>query len=362
MKSPILVALDLGAESNEVVTSAVALARSLDAPLVPMHVLGWLPLESDGALEARIEVARAGVQALFAPALDEGVGVLEPIVRRGRPDEEVLRSAAGVGAQIIVTGGAGAANVWRWVMGSVAERIIRGATVPVYVARAEPPRADLPILCPIDLSPHSRAGLHAAIRMARAYASPLITLTVIPELTGGWLSAADLEHALSREEEVAARQVRDFIGATDMADLVVEHRVVVGDPAKRIVEASEDAWLMVMASRGFSQLRATALGGVTERSIRMSRCSLFTVRDEKDAPDQHEQGLHVLATLVGDADERMAGGSPARALALLELASVRAPANAMIQEKMADALDALGRDHEAEARRKLADVIRRSFA
>ena len=363
MTAPILLSLDFTAESEDVVRSATALAKAIHAPLVAVHSLGWVPLESSSALETRMEATRDKILEHLAPAIDEGVTVFEPIVRRGRPDEEALLTAAEVGAQLIVTGGGGPATVRRWVLGSVAERIVRGSPVPVFIARGALPMIERrPVLCPIDLSPHSRVGLHAAIRMARAFGSPLVTLTVIPEEEKGWLSADDLEHALAREEHVAATQVKEFIGATDLADLEVEHRVVIGQPAKRIVEAAEEAWLMVIASRGFTQLRATSIGGVTEQSIRLSRCSLYALRDTASSSDHHEAGLRVLARLVEDADAKIAEGDPARALTLLELASIRAPANAMVQEKLAAALEALGRTDEAHARRSIARVIRDSFA
>lgn len=362
MTAPLLLTLAFDTEIEDVLRSAASLARAMEAPLAVVHTLPWLRLESDVHVEGRISKTRETLLEHLAPTVAEGLEVLEPIVHRGRPDEVALEVCAQIGAQMIITGGGGPANVRRWVLGSTAERIVRASAVPVFVARGIPPSRDLPILCPIDLTPHSRAGLHSAIRMARLFGSPLLTLTVIPEETKGWLSMADLEHALAREEEVAEKQVREFVGAMDLGDLEVEHRVVMGNPAIKIVEASNDAWLLAMASRSFNLLKPTALGGVTERAIRMSRCSLLALRDDDPSGSDREIGIRQLALLKKDADGHLEGGRPERALPLLELAAVRAPANALLQERLADTLDALGRGEEAAARRKLATIIRNSFA
>ena len=361
MAPPLLLTLAFDADSEDVVRSATALARAMGAPLAVVHTLPWLRLESDVHAEGRIAKTRETLLEHMAPVVAQGVEVLEPIVDRGRPDEIALDVSAHIGAQMIITGGGGPANVRRWVLGSIAERLVRASAVPVYVARGIPPTNDLPILCPIDLTPHSRAGLHAAIRMARLFGSPLRTITVIPEETKGWLSMADLEHAVAREEAVADEQVREFVGAMDLGDIEVDHRVVMGNPASRIVEASRDAWLLAIASRDFTLLKPTALGGVTERAIRMSRCSLLAIRDDDPSGADREVGIRQLSRLKRDADAHLERGRPERALPLLELAASRAPANALLQERLADALEALGRRDEANARRRLAAIIRDSF-
>jgi nucleotide-binding universal stress UspA family protein len=358
---PIVLALALDAEAHDVTRAAAELAKRTDSAIAPVHALGWRPLESDEALGRRISQTREKVMAHLAPFMDESVEVLEPVIARARPAELVVETASSLGAQMIVTGGGGPATVRRWVVGSNAERIVRSAPVPVFIARGVPLQRTAPVLCPIDLSPQSRIGLSAAIRMARLFECPLVTITVIPEDEHGWLSAADLEHELEREENAASEQVGKFIRATDFGDVDVSNKVVVGHPAQRIVEESQDAWLLVIASRAFTDLVPGNLGGVTERVLRFSRCSALTLRDSDPARDEREASVRKLADLKERADRHVASGAPDRALPLLQLAVGRAPANAALQEALADVLEAVGRADEAESRRNLAKVIRTSF-
>ena len=358
---PIVLALALDAEANDVTRAAAELAKRTDSAIAPVHALGWRPLESDEALSKRIHATREKIMAHLAPFMDESVEVFEPVIARERPAELVVEAASSIGAQMIVTGGGGPATVRRWVLGSTAERIVRSAPVPVFVARGIPLQRTAPVLCPIDLSPQSRVGLSAAIRMARLFECPLVTITVIPEDEHGWLSAADLEHELEREEDAARNQVGKFIAATDFGDLDVTNKVVVGHPAQRIIEESQEAWLLVIGSRGFTDLVPGNLGGVTERALRFSRCSAYAVRDADPARDEREASVRKLADLKERADRHVANGEPDRALPLMQLAVGRAPANAALQEALADVLDAVGRKDEAASRRSLAKVIRTSF-
>lgn len=56
-------------------------------------------------------------------------------VRIGKPVEEILRLAAEVGADAIVLGTRGHTGLQRYVLGSVAERVVREAGCPVEVVR-----------------------------------------------------------------------------------------------------------------------------------------------------------------------------------------------------------------------------------
>ena len=68
-----------------------------------------------------------------------------------------------------------------------------------------------------------------------------------------------------------------------------------------------------------------------------------------------------IAELTRKANALLAAGDPQRALPLLQMAASRAPANASVQEALAAALEGVGREEEAEGRRKLARMIRDSF-
>ncbi|MBX3269396.1 MAG: universal stress protein [Sandaracinaceae bacterium] len=358
---PILVALPLDHETGDILATARELSRRLAAPLLPVHALGWRPIETDAGRIERTGAVRDQLEAHLAPLLDEGVLVLEPVIERGPPDELVLDVAGSHNAQLIVTGGGGPPTVRRWVIGSVAERIVRGAHVPVWLARGVVPSGAV-VLCPVDMSPQSRVGLVAALRMARHFDAKLVVLCVLPESDGFFVDEDVLLSRLEHDEAKARAELERFVAASDPSGVDVELRVTIGKPADRIVEASDEARLIVVASRGFDLLKPGAIGSVIERVLRNSRCSALTLRDLDEGRERRERSLARLAELTGKAREHLDAGAAERALPLLQMAASRAPANAAIQELLAEALEAVGRTEEADGRRKLAAMIRENFA
>ncbi len=357
---PIVVALPLDHETREILHAATELAKRTEAPILPVHALGWRPMETDAGLIERMTADAEQIGAHLQAVYEAGVTVLDTVIARDRPEDLVIETAHASGAQLIVTGGGGPATVRRWVVGSVAERIVRHAMVPVWIARGEPP-IDGRVLCPVDLSPQSRVGVTAAMRMARLFDAKLIVLSVIPEKGHGYLDKAELASRLDEDEPKALAQVEAFLAAQDFTGIDLEVRVTIGKPASRIVEASEDCNLLVIASRGFDLLKPGSLGSVTERALRYSRCAALTIRDLDEGRERRERSLLRIADLHRKAMVLLEAGEADKALPLLQMAAGRAPANAVLQEALAAALDGVGRDAEADSRRNLARIIRENF-
>ncbi|MBN1179186.1 MAG: universal stress protein [Anaerolineae bacterium] len=63
---------------------------------------------------------------------------VETVVRFGQPADEILRYAEEVEADLIAMCTHGRSGLSRWVFGSVAEKVLRGATCPVLLVRVRP--------------------------------------------------------------------------------------------------------------------------------------------------------------------------------------------------------------------------------
>lgn len=66
-----------------------------------------------------------------------------PATRRiseGYPAEDIVRIAEEEGAGLIVMGGMGATGLDRFLLGSVADRVVRSSRIPVLVVKKEQPR------------------------------------------------------------------------------------------------------------------------------------------------------------------------------------------------------------------------------
>jgi nucleotide-binding universal stress UspA family protein len=138
--SSIVCAIDFSEPSSRALTHALALAKRLGAKVVAVHA--WqLPVYAvpDGVAVFGPEVVAEiteGLQKQLAATLEthrtEGV-TLEGKLVAGSPVEAVLEIAKELSAEYVVIGTHGRTGVARFVIGSVAERLVRLSTVPVVV-------------------------------------------------------------------------------------------------------------------------------------------------------------------------------------------------------------------------------------
>ncbi|MEN6545697.1 MAG: universal stress protein [Armatimonadia bacterium] len=141
MYKTIMLTLDRSGLAEQAIPHAVALAKSFGARL---EVVSVVPLPGSEAtavtgadVDWELEVATykeylAGVMARIA---DEGVPATEEI-RRGNIAEEIIRHVDEAGVDLIVMSTHGRSGVGRWVYGSIADRVLRYAPVPVLLVRA----------------------------------------------------------------------------------------------------------------------------------------------------------------------------------------------------------------------------------
>lgn len=138
--SSIVCAIDFSEQSNAALAHAVGLAKRLGANVVAVHA--WqLPVYAvpDGVAVFGPEVVAEitnGLQKQVAATLEahKTAGVLiEGKLVAGAPVEATLEVARDAGAEYVVIGTHGRTGVARFVLGSVAERMVRLSTVPVVV-------------------------------------------------------------------------------------------------------------------------------------------------------------------------------------------------------------------------------------
>ncbi|MFB6138423.1 MAG: universal stress protein [Halobacteriaceae archaeon] len=139
-------------DGSESVARAVAvgcdLADRFDAEVHALYVLDTGEVESapeQVRAELRSALADRG-EAATADVVEAAPGPVESAVREGDPPVEISRYADEVDADVVVTGTRGRHGEGRLLLGSVAERVVRRAPVPVLTVRqlAEDERDDGP--------------------------------------------------------------------------------------------------------------------------------------------------------------------------------------------------------------------------
>jgi nucleotide-binding universal stress UspA family protein len=137
MYDRILVPTDGSAGVERAVDHAVSLAAEHDAAVHAIHVVNTanfaaMPLEAsvEGVEDMLRDDAEAAVRAVVDRAEAAGV-TAETVVADGTPSNEIVRYAEEEDCDLIVMGTHGRGGIDRLLLGSVAEKVVRAADVPV---------------------------------------------------------------------------------------------------------------------------------------------------------------------------------------------------------------------------------------
>lgn len=227
--------------------------------------------------------ARRLVDDAAARATDRDVQVITA-VRRGDPHESIVAYAEEAGVGCIVMATHGRRGLRRVLLGSVTERVINTASVPVVAVNVEPdrqpayPPAD--VLVPVDGSPGADRALTEGVAVAAATGATLHLLHVIETGSLGPDARSLLKGGQLREwaEDI----VSDAAATAEAESLeprteVVEH----AEPARAIREYIEDSAidLAVLGTHGRTDFSRHVMGGVSAKLVRTSPVPVMWVRE-----------------------------------------------------------------------------------
>jgi nucleotide-binding universal stress UspA family protein len=148
-------------------------------------------------------------------------------------------------------------------------------------------RQEMPgIVVGIDGSHHATRALEWALKEAALQRTPLAVLTVHsvpaspwsgnPVLMGG--DSEDREKMLHAAEALT-RKVTDQLDGSRPESLTV--RAISGFPAKELIEASRDADLVVVGSRGAGGFAKLLVGSVGSQVVEHAHCPVVVVPSER---------------------------------------------------------------------------------
>jgi nucleotide-binding universal stress UspA family protein len=204
-------------------------------------------------------------------------------VAQGRPDEQILQTLEAGDYELVCMATHGRSGVDRWIRGSVAERVLRGAPTPVFLAN--PQSISLPsverILVPMDGSRFAAKALALAGPLARKAGAEVVLLYV--DVPGGGSVHPVAEIAMGRAQERAESTLH---AAKDkLAGKEIPFRVVgrYGDPAVQIMETIEveKIDLVAMSSHGRTGVSRWRFGSVAEKVLRQCRAPVLVWRPRR---------------------------------------------------------------------------------
>lgn len=288
----IIVPLDGSELSERAIGLGVAFAQAYDARLALVHVLEE-PVALD-LLPSLVIPDRDAAEAYLrrlAGTMPDSVEVSIHAVR-GNPVDTLLDLTEGNPESMLVMSTHGRSGLGRLMLGSVADKVLRGASVPVALVRgAGTPRVRglHTLLVPLDTSSFSETALPVAVDLARRLDATIGLVHVcepfwvspyasaVPELSGvNDDRASDVE----RECLTNGRAYLDRLAGDIRADGTrVVWEVRFGKPADEILRAAETtaADLIVMSTHDRTGIRRLALGSVTNEVLHRGTTPILAI-------------------------------------------------------------------------------------
>ena len=142
----ILLPLDGSNLAEQAIPHAAAQAEHFQARLILLRVLEFMPKDrslSDALVKETYQLTSRMAHSYLEDVADrvrkQGIKV-ETATIEGRPHAEIIKFAEMNRVDLIVMCTRGQSGISRWLMGSVADRVVRGAGVPVLLVhtRVEP--------------------------------------------------------------------------------------------------------------------------------------------------------------------------------------------------------------------------------
>ena len=155
--SRVLTAVDFGEPSIAALVLAGRFTAATGGALTVLYaetvdVPPYFTHDQIETIEREVRAAREGAEAALRELVQAHTPASASIVVTSRPETEAILAAA-KDADLIVVGTHGRRGPKRWWLGSVAERVVREAHVPVLVVHATPAllREPAPVLSPVVL-------------------------------------------------------------------------------------------------------------------------------------------------------------------------------------------------------------------
>jgi nucleotide-binding universal stress UspA family protein len=280
----------------------------LDGSELAEHALPWAELLA-GKYDSQVELLQcyepiASVYLLpdFAPApvYDDQSGVSEKLEKylktraealpagmavtktcEGDAASAILDRAESGDIEAVVMASHGRGGLGRWLLGSIATKVVRGSRHPVLVVNAQAkvpptPRIDR-ILVPLDGSETAEVALSWGASLAKDFGAELKLYRGIAHTPIGHPT---LDKAVALEV-ANAREYLDKIKSR-YSDTKITTVAEVAGPKLGILEHANDCDLIVMSSHGLSGVKRWLLGSVAESVLQSADKPLMIVYERHE--------------------------------------------------------------------------------
>lgn len=263
----IAVATDFTMTSDHAVTLASAIATRCAAELTLVNVVEPAPYSQIGADTATLKALAQGTLDANLVRVRDDVPTAGGVLLVGRPAEELLAFAEATAIDLVVSGTHGRKAADRWLVGSVADKLVRSCHAPVLIVHDAAPEFRR-LLVATDFGPASERAVELAARLAATYGARITLLHALDEDA----PAGELDSARARLEEIAVG-IRKLAPECDVLERQGRTWAEIADEAAR---GSYD--LVVVGTHDRSPLFKWLRGSVAEQVMRSSLPPVLSVR------------------------------------------------------------------------------------
>ncbi len=285
----ILFPTDFSETAGAACVHAVELARRFDARITVLHVRTVFaddPARIKRELEAVTDddPLHQRMGQLFA----EGVEVETKLVRDVSQAGGILDFLLDNPIDLVVMGTHGRSGLTHFLLGSVAEKVVRHAPCPVLtVGHAQTGYRGSPryqkILVGFDFSRHSIEAVRHASELARifdgtAQAIYVLSREIQPAYFDHWSHLARTDFSEIAEE--ARKALDEVVAKEGLSQIKLEVVTTNSAPHREIADFAKNNAidLIVMGTHGLSGIEHALLGSTTEKVVRSAPCPVLTYK------------------------------------------------------------------------------------
>ncbi len=295
MYDSILVPTDGSEHATRAAEHARALADAFDATLHLVNVVDVAaaagPFDAGGVDDEFVERCKAkgretvrSTEAEAEAELGESERLRTDVVT-GRPSDTILEYADDHGVDLIAMGTHGRSGLRRYVAGSVAERVVRCADLPVLTVRATD-RSRVgdgydDVLIPTDGSEHAAAAAEHGISIARTSGARVHAVHVVDVRAASATPRVTLPTTLMERLTAAGEEATETVASRARdAGLDATTHVTEGFPARDVLSYADENGvdLVAMGTAGRTGVERYLVGSTTGQVIRRAEPPVLSVR------------------------------------------------------------------------------------
>ena len=290
MYEKILVPLDGSKLAEVALPHANELARKLGSKITLVSVL---PVGSESDDNKYHHSHRFYMQEMVKTIKQQAINV-ESVILTGAPAEEIVNYADREDISLIVMGTRGQSGIKRWVLGSIADKVVSATTRPVALITTDDTETSVrgkdllsKALVILDGTAEAEAVIPYVEDLGSKLDIEVVLLRLVEQAFMYYESADDLSYVPVSKKEMNSRRAKARRYLTKLASLLESKGIIVrvkvvtkGNSAETIIKVASqtDAGLIVMSTRGRSGISRWIFGSVRDEIVNIGNVLVLLVR------------------------------------------------------------------------------------